>query len=71
MNCGEGGVSKSLSLWRGVIYLAVIDIKDRVNVFISVMLDGKVRNEYLIGGDDGIFNYTLIHSIKDIYRELR
>ena len=47
-----------------------IYVKDHVNALISVMLDGKVGNQYLIGGDNEISNYTLIHSIKDIYSEV-
>lgn len=47
-----------------------IYVKDHVNAIIRVIQDGVVGNQYLIGGDNEISNYELIHLIKDVYEEL-
>jgi len=47
-----------------------IYVKDHVNAIIRVIQDGIVGNQYLIGGDNEISNYELIHLIKEIYEEL-
>lgn len=47
-----------------------IYVKDHVNAIIHIMQDGTIGNQYLIGGDNEISNYELIHMLKDIYEEL-
>lgn len=47
-----------------------IYVKDHVNAIIRVIQDGIVGNQYLIGGDNEISNYELIHLIKEVYEEL-
>lgn len=47
-----------------------IYVKDHVNAIIRVIQDGKIGNQYLIGGDNEISNYELIHMLKDVYEEL-
>lgn len=47
-----------------------IYVKDHVNAIIRVIQDGLVGNQYLIGGDNEISNYELIHLLKDVYEEL-
>jgi len=47
-----------------------IYVKDHVNAIIRVIQDGVVGNQYLIGGDNEISNYELIHLIKEVYEEL-
>ena len=44
-----------------------IYVKDHVNAIICVLLDGKIGNQYLIGSDNELSNYDLIHTIKDVY----
>lgn len=46
-----------------------IYVKDHVNAIIRVIQDGVVGNQYLIGGDNEISNYELIHLIKEVYEE--
>lgn len=47
-----------------------IYVKDHVNAIIRVIQDGLIGNQYLIGGDNEISNYELIHLLKDVYEEL-
>lgn len=47
-----------------------IYVKDHVNAIICVMQEGIVGNQYLIGGNNEISNYELIHLIKELYEEL-
>ena len=44
-----------------------IYVKDHVNALICVLLDGKIGKQYLIGSDNELSNYELIHVIKDVY----
>ena len=47
-----------------------IYVKDHVNAIVRVMQEGIVGNQYLIGGNNEISNYELIHLIKEVYEEL-
>lgn len=47
-----------------------IYVKDHVNAIIRVIQDGVIGNQYLIGGDNEISNYELIHLLKEVYEEL-
>jgi len=44
-----------------------IYVKDHVNALICVLLDGKIGKQYLIGSDNELSNYELIHVIKEVY----
>jgi len=47
-----------------------IYVKDHVNAIIRILEEGIVGSQYLIGGDNEISNYELIHCIKEAYEEL-
>ena len=47
-----------------------IYVKDHVNAIIRVIQDGVIGNQYLIGGDNELSNYELIHLLKEVYEEL-
>jgi len=47
-----------------------IYVKDHVKALWSVLTNGKIGSQYLIGGDNEISNYDLIHIIKDLYKNI-
>jgi dTDP-glucose 4,6-dehydratase len=47
-----------------------IYVKDHVKTIVRIIQDGVVGHQYLIGGDNEISNYELIHLIKESYEEL-
>lgn len=47
-----------------------IYVKDHVNMLINIMLDGKVGEQYLIGGDNEISNINLIETLVKKYRQI-
>lgn len=47
-----------------------IYVKDHVRALWRVLNEGKIGGQYLIGADNEISNYDLIHILKDVYKSI-
>lgn len=47
-----------------------IYVKDHVNALLKIVENGKVGNQYLIGGENEISNFNLINVLKEIYSDV-